>query len=79
MFSSFVKLPPDCQFIYHIFRVQNNAPYIIFNSLKIQIVVLYRFDSTFSKNLTEFLNFVFNCRFYFVFLVVINFLYNDPV
>ena len=27
----------------------------------------------------EFFNFVFNCRFYFVFLVVFNFLYNDPV
>ena len=37
------------------------------------------FDNSFSKNLIDFLNFIFNCRFYFVFLVVWNFLYNDPV
>ena len=42
-------------------------------------MVLYRFDNTSSKNLIEFFNFVFNCRFYFVFLVVFNFLYNEPV
>ena len=43
------------------------------------MVVLYRFDNTFSNNLIEIFNFVFNCRFYFVFLVVFNFLYKDPV
>ena len=32
-----------------------------------------------SKNSFEIFIFVFNCRFYFVFLVVWNFLYNDPV
>ena len=67
MFSSFVKLSRNCQFIYHNFCVQNNKQVIIFKFLKIKIVVLYRFDSTFSKNLIEFFNFVFNCRFYFDF------------
>ena len=43
------------------------------------MVVLYRFDSTFSKYLIEFFNFVSNFRFYFVFLVVFIFLYNEPV
>ena len=33
-------------------------------------MVFYDFDTTFSKNLIEFFNFVFNCRFYSVFLVV---------
>ena len=42
-------------------------------------MVLYRFDNTFSKNLIEIFNFVFKCHFYFVFSVVFNFLYNDPV
>ena len=79
MFSSFVKLSRYFQFIHHFFLVQNNAQLIIFKSLKTQIVVLYRFDSTFSKNLIEFFIFVSNCRFYFVFLVVFNFLYNDLV
>ena len=51
---------------------------MINKSLKIQIVVVHRFDNTFSKNLTEFFYFC-NCRFYFVFLVVSNFLYKDPV
>ena len=32
-------------------------------------MVPYRFANTLSKNLNEFCNFVFNCRFYFVFLV----------
>ena len=53
-FSNFAKLSRYCQFIYHTFRVQNNAQLIIFKSLKIQIVVLYRFDNTFLKNLNEF-------------------------
>ena len=37
------------------------------------------FDYTFSKKLIEIFHFVFNCRFYFVFFVASNFLYNDPV
>ena len=32
------------------------------------------FDNTFPKNSIEFFNFLFNCRFYIVFLVVWNFL-----
>ena len=64
MFSNFIKLSRYCQFIYHIFRVRNNAQLIIFKSLKILNVVLYR---TFSKNLIEFLIFVSKCRFQFVF------------
>ena len=79
MFSKFVKLSRYCQFKYPNFGVQNNTQLEIFKSLKIYIVVLYRFDNTFSKNFIEFFNFVFNCRFCFVFLVVFNFLYNDPV
>ena len=79
MFSIFVKLSRYWQFIYHLFCVQNNAQLIIFNYLNIWIVVLYHFDNTFSKNLIEIFNFDFNCHFYFFFLVIFNFLYNDPV
>ena len=79
MFSRFVKLSRYCQFIYHIFRDQNNEQLIILKSLKIWIVVFYHFDSTFSKILIKFLNIVFNCSFHFVVLIVFNFLYNDQV
>ena len=78
MFSNFVKLSRYCQFKYHNFCFQNNTQLKIFKSLKIY-VVLYHFDNTFSKNLIELFNFVFNCLLYFVFLVVFNFLYNDAV
>ena len=37
------------------------------------------FDNTFSKNIIEIFNVVFNCIFYFVLLVEWNFLYNDPI
>ena len=79
MFSNFVKLSRYCRFMNHIFLVQNKAQLIIFKSSRKYIAVLYRFDNTFSKNLIEFFNFVFKCRFYVVFLVVFDFLYNDPV
>ena len=35
------------------------------------------FDTPFSKNLIEFFTIIFNCRFYFVFLVLWNLLDND--
>ena len=37
------------------------------------------FDTSVLKKFTEFFNFVFNCRFYFVFLVVWKLLFNEKL
>ena len=42
-------------------------------------MVVHRFDNNFSKNLIDFFDFVSNCRFYFVFLVVSDLLYKGSV
>ena len=73
MFSRFFKLSRNCNSYITLLTFK------LMKFLQVLIVVFYVFDTSFSKKLIEFFNFVFNCRFYFVLLVVTNFPNNELV